>query len=436
MPRKVLILGGGISGLAAAWYLTKKYRDIEVTVLERTRRLGGWIQTHRQEQYLFELGPHSCRTAGSGVATLELIEQLGLQSDVIVPSTASRHRYIYTEGELCKVPSNIWSFVRSPLTRPMLWPLLKEWMLSPSQVEDESVYDFAARRLGIHAAEKLIDPLVSGIYAGDPKQLSLKSCFPFLYECEQKYGSIWQGLFRCKREHQTFSPFVKLICKHQMFSLKGGMQQLVDVLASRLDAQVITECVVQSIQEGTVTTSKGIFEADEIINALPARELFHLTQEPTLGEIPFASVAVVCLGYPTQVLNREGFGYLIPSSEMEKLLGVIWDSSVFPEHNSHPEETRLTCMIGGMHMADFENYTTDDFLSIAQEGLARHLRIKEQPQATTIKLAVNAIPQYTCGHAKRLSELQSKFTMSLIGNSYHGISVNDCIANARSLNLK
>jgi oxygen-dependent protoporphyrinogen oxidase len=156
-----------------------------------------------------------------------------------------------------------------------------------------------------------------------------------------------------------------------------------------------------------------------------------------LSHLRTTSVAVVCFGYHQQVLHQEGFGYLIPSSEGERLLGVVWDSSVFPVHNQTTDETRLTCMIGGEHMPNFAAHSADDFIAIAREGLERHLGIRAKPDVVTVKLATQAIPQYTMGHSKRVAEITRGLQLlsprlRLLGNSYSGVAVNDCIAAART----
>lgn len=443
---RVVILGGGISGLAAAWYCKQKLGEaVEITLLERTGRLGGWIQTLQHEDFLFELGPRSCRSYGNGAATLRLIEELGLQADIIAGSKASRRRFIYTRQQLQPLPQGPLSFLFSPLARPLIRPLLREWW-KPRGTEEESIDSFFKRRLGSYAAEMFIDPLVAGIFAGDSSQLSMNACFPQIYQWEQEHGSILKGMLRSKRPTaQHKSAFVDAWRKQGIFSLRRGMQQLVDTLRTRVDADVRLGCEAASLEavpEGVVvhTACGERIEADQVIACLPAPALARLlpSSETWFPSQRMASVAVVCCGYREHVLAHKGFGYLIPSSERERLLGVVWDSSVFPEHNQSRGETRLTCMIGGEHMADFASQSADDFIAMAREGLERHLGIARQPDAVTIKLATHAIPQYTLGHTQRVAQatlgLQQYFPrIALLGNSYHGVAVNDCIAEAARL---
>jgi oxygen-dependent protoporphyrinogen oxidase len=220
-----VILGGGISGLALAWYLKKKYQEtIHLTIIEKSSRAGGWIRSIQQQGFLFEEGPRSCRTKGAGIATLELIEELGLENEVIAASPHAKKRYLYTGKQLRCLPQGIISSLFSPLTRGILPALWKEWRKAPEKCEDESIYDFFARRFSPEIAEQFIDPMVAGIYAGDIRQLSLRSCFPQLHRWEQEYGSLTKGMFFDRsRSKEIHSPFVQAMKSAPIFSFKNGM---------------------------------------------------------------------------------------------------------------------------------------------------------------------------------------------------------------------
>lgn len=420
MAYRVVILGGGISGLTSAWNLKRRYRDaVEITVIEQSARLGGWIETDCREGFLFEFGPRSCR---GGEAVLRLIEELGLKKEILFSSPAARLRYIW-RGRLYRVPTGLCSALLSPLTLPLIKPLLTEWLRPKSGKADESIAEFISRRLGHHAAHTLIDPLVAGIYAGDIEKLSIKSCFPSLYQLEANYGSITRGLMQSTRAKSSRGG-------NKIFTLRAGMERLIEALESQLEVNIIKGCKVRRVVENSIHTEQGVVEADEIISALPSHALFSLFGEPLLQTIPFISVAVVCFGYRKKVLPLEGFGYLIPSSQKEQLLGVVWDSSVFPEQNTQGDETRLTCMIKEGPL--FNRYTAEDFTAIAMEGLQRHLRITARPDVVAVKLAKKSIPQYTVGHQERLAEIKRALPIQIVGSSYGGVSVNDCIAQSVS----
>lgn len=195
MPRQVIILGAGVSGLSCAWSLKKKYgSSIQITILEKSSRVGGWIQTIRSNGFLFEQGPHSYRSKGTGYHTLQLIEELGLQDKVIEADSSARFRYLYLNQKLEKLPHNLMSFLTSPLTKGVIPALLSDFLRPKRAHSDESIYDYFARHLTPSLAETFVDPMISGIYAGDMRKLSLQACFPKLHNKEQEYGSLLRGL--------------------------------------------------------------------------------------------------------------------------------------------------------------------------------------------------------------------------------------------------
>ena len=384
--KKIIILGGGISGLSLLWYLRQR-PGYDVTLLEKSSRVGGWICSLKKKGFLFERGPHSCRSKGQGKATLQLLEELGLQSQVVQGNPAAQQRYLYLNGCLQKVPSNLLSLLFSPLTRPILPKLFKEWKILSGQEEDESIDDFFARRFGIEAVETFLDPLVTGIYAGDIHQLSAKSCFPQLFQWEREYGSILKGaLFnRFVKKEEVLSPFVKQMHNSSLFSFKEGMETLPKALAKHLKKHILTNHEVTELRfyptgiEVQLMNGQVLW-ADQVYSSLPAQALSPLirTHHKKAGElldsIPTASVAVVSLGYKRKLLPREGFGYLIPSKERQDILGMIWDSCVFSEQNSSAEETRLTVMIGGTRLPNFSHWNESDFLNLALKAVSNHLK--------------------------------------------------------------
>lgn len=424
---KVAILGGGIAGLALGWNL--KRQGIDFTLYEKEARAGGWVQTSQAEGFVFEQGPHSCRTRGAGRATLELIEQLGLENEVIAASPNASKRFIYTQGSFKKVPVCPVSLLFSPWNTKILKALWNDWRTPQGDGKDESIYAFVSRRLSPQVAEDLFDPFTTGIFAGDIRQLSAQACFPFLTGLEQKHGGLIRGMWaqRKKKKEEEGSPFVQKMLKTSLFSFRKGMQTLTDALQDRLKEQI------QLNKEAISVSKKGegwelIFadgtkaRADRLLITIPAKHAGKLLA-PELGQIPFASLTVVNLGYDRPVLPRDGFGYLIPSKEKDPIMGVIWDSSVFPEQNRNPQETRLTVML-----RTFEK----DPLEVSQAALARQLKISVVPTATRVTVAKEAIPQYTIGHLARLQGIEAALppSIKLLGSSYRTLSVNDCIAAA------
>ena len=448
MSKHIVILGAGISGLAAAWHL-KQLPNFSVTLIEKSARAGGWIQTKQVDDFLFDLGPRSCRVRGNGLATLRLVEQLGLQDEVIPSDKSARKRYLYLNKRLVSVPNCPVAVLLSPFTKGVLKGLWNDWWTPASTAEDESIYSFITRRMNADVANRLIDPLTIGIYAGDPHKLSIKSCFPILHEWEQKHGGIVRGAF-APRKKQTLeqSPFLRNALRHPLFTFKEGMETLPKALAHKLEKNLLLSTSVVSLKtlkngfELLLSNGKTI-QADHVISALPADPLGdllmpHLPETAlTLKGIPSSSVALVHLGYRKKMLKLKGFGYLIPSSEKEETLGVVWDSSAFPQQNLHPDQTRLCVMIGGAHLQNFSRRTDNEWKEIALRAVKLHMGMEGLPDVVHIHTVPSAIPQYVVGHAAKVKQVEQEIAqfsphLTLLGSSFHGVSINDCIANAHA----
>ena len=449
--KNIVILGGGITGLSLLWNLKKHHgKNASIALLEKTSRVGGWIRTLNKDGFLFERGPRSCRTNGYGKATLQLIEELGLQDQVIAADASAHQRFLYLDKRLQKVPSGFISALFSPLTRKIIPGLINEWRVPASNKEDESIHAFFTRRFGLEITNTFVDALTTGIYAGNVHDLSVKSCFPQFFKWEQQHGSLIKGAlfgsFFSKKE--TPSLFVKKMNTASLFSFKEGMETLPKALAHHLKNHILTDHEVTGLHfhargvELRLVNGK-IIEADQVYSTLPANALsslirpHHRQAAELLDSITASSVAVVSLGYRQKVLSHSGFGYLVPSKEKENILGMVWDSCVFPEQAEYNEETRLTVMIGGTRMLDFPQWNASDFLNCALEAIANHLQIQVPPDAVDVHIARYAIPQYIVGHEQNkiavhaaMKELSPFF--KVLGSSFDGVAVNECIAHTTS----
>lgn len=368
--KKIAILGAGISGLATAWYLHKRFGDkIQLTIIEKSYRVGGWIQTIHKEGFLFEIGPHGFRPHPD---TLALIQELDLTKELIATSKEASKRYLYVDGKL--QPLGPWFCLRLGL----LSVLFREHKIPSTTEEDESIESFFLRRTNKKITESLIDPLVTGIFGGDYRKLSIRSNFPTLFAWEQKSGSLTRGFFRREKKKRE---------KHSLYSFREGMETLPRALAQKLPPE---------IKLSTPYDEK--IEADHIISCIPPKD------------IPKVTLTTVNLGYRCPVLPKKGYGYLIPSKEKEEILGMLWDSEIFPEQNK-PHETRLCVILR----------EASDPLKAALNALEKHLGITKEPDAHHITVARECIPQLTVGHYKR---------------KYEGvctIGINNCIAHAKEV---
>lgn len=354
---RVIIVGGGITGLSAAWYCKKKYPDAKITLIEKEDRLGGWIRTSMDGGHLFEKGPRTFQMSRSP-HLLELINELNLER--VLSSPLARKRYILNKGKL-KTPG---SFL------PKLFPyFVRELFVKKGGKEDESIYDFASRRFSPKIAELFFDPLTLGIYGGDIRKLSIRSCFPAFCRWEQENGSVIKGLFSMPKSKGK-----------GLFTLKGGMETLIRALEKRLDIDIVLNCPAKKITEHEVEAGGKIWSADRVISALPP-------------QLPYLSLWVVNLAFSGDVLKKKGFGYLVPTKENESLMGCIFDSVIFPNESS---TTRLSAMVRAEEKNPIE---------AAVSALQRHQNIKDIPIYASSFLAKNAIPQFEvgCGYSGGVS---------------------------------
>lgn len=444
--KHIVILGGGISGLACVWFLNQYFPDANITIIEKTDRLGGWIRTETHNGFLFDKGPRSCRTIGNGVETLKLIQDLQLESEVLIGEKAAHKRFLYFRKKLREIPYNFSSLMTNPWIWRPLSSLLVECFRTKSAKEDESIHDFISRRLSSKFAEVLIDPLTTGIYAGDIHELSIKSCFPILHQWEKEKGFLLKGAFSSKKQ-EHLNAFHGKMQQSGLFTFKKGMETLVKALAANIKADIKLSAHVKSLQ---FRPDKVLIElsnqdsilADRVVSTIPSYALapFVSDLDPILGNllqsIPHASVATVNIGFHRSVWNKKGFGYLIPSSEKEAILGMVWDSHAFSSQNRVSDETRFTVMMGGAKGLSTEHYSKYPWKECALEALSRHLGISERPDEVVCQFAMNAIPQYIVGHSKKVNEIEQRVNklshrFKVLGNSFYGVSVNDCIANAK-----
>uniref|UniRef100_A0A8C8ML49 Protoporphyrinogen oxidase n=1 Tax=Oncorhynchus tshawytscha TaxID=74940 RepID=A0A8C8ML49_ONCTS len=458
MQKTVAVLGGGIGGLSACFHLSKSHQVSKIVLLEGDGRFGGWLSsTRREDGAVFEHGPRGIRPAGAvGRNTLNMVEELGLESEVL-PVTydhvASKNRYLYVGGQLHKMPSVVRTV--APFSRPLVQSVLKEILISRGKEEDESVHSFVSRRLDI-----AIDSLCRGVFAGDCRKLSVRSCLPPLYNAEKARGSIILGMLLGPGPgpDELSSTLTKRAAQENwaQWSLKRGLQNLPEALEERMRnggrVEVHKDTPVMGLStNGTgweIQLEDGTIKADHIIAALPAKALVSalltaaqpLSQQ--LREIATVTVAMVNLEYEGSVLPVTGFGHLVPSSEDRGLLGVVYDSVPFPQHNrTGGPTTRITVMMGGAWFQEVfgnpEELTEQLLLDRATQAVTSHLGVTTLPIWSAVALLKDCIPQYYLGHRKRLENMRQyirdhNLPLSLAGSSYDGVSVNDVIFSGRT----
>jgi len=357
--KPVAIIGGGITGLTAAFFLKKQ--GIPVVLYEAAHRVGGVVQSVRRDGYLAEFGPNSILETSPVIS--ELVRGLGLESRRIYSNPSAENRYVVRRRKPVVIPNSAAGFLKTPLfSFPAKLRVLAEPFIPPApDGVEESIAQFVQRRLGQEFLDYAIDPLVAGIYAGDPRQLSVTQAFPKLHAVEQRYRSLFVGQVLGARERKRSGEVSKQNAKK--FSFDDGLQVLIDALQARLADEIETSTPIHGLrraEEGwSVELEQGVNSApvkcSAVLLALPSHKIASLEFKtvPALDVSPLARiyyppVASVVLGFRRAEVAHplDGFGMLIPEKEGFKILGAIFSSSLFP-HRAPEGEVAITCYIGG-----------------------------------------------------------------------------------------
>jgi len=443
---KLVIIGGGITGLSLAYFLLEKNPSFDIVVLESEKKAGGKIWTDKVNGFLCEGGVNGF--LDNRPKTLELVSKLALTP--LRSSDNARKRFIFSEGKLHRLPESPGAFFRSNLlSLSGRLRIIGEIFAPKGSGEDETLASFAKRRLGKEAYEKLIDPMASGIYAGDPEKMSLKSCFLKVYNLEQKYGSLIKGMLKLQKEAKKTGKKVGAGPGGVLTSFYDGMGTMIDTLSGLLGGRLRTGIRAVSVDKQKdnyiVHLSDGShLEAEAVVFAAPAFETAGMLRgldknlSSVLSEIPYPAVSVVCFGYKRERFKHplDGFGFLIPGKEGRRILGTLWDSSVFP--NRAPEGyVLLRSMLGGVRMSDLALQDENRLTDVVMAELRDVMKITVQPDFVKVYTHKQGIPQYPLGHQQRLATID-KMTRNfkrlyVTGNAYRGIGVNDCIENSYTL---
>jgi oxygen-dependent protoporphyrinogen oxidase len=441
---QAIVVGGGISGLVCAYALRKA--GVDVQLLEASPRVGGIICSARREGFLLEIGPQSFRGT---VPLHNLCMELGIATKIVqAPSAAPR--YVLIKGELRSVPLSPPALLKSSLigTRTKLSLGRDALGSSKPPEQDESVAAFVRRKFTAELLDRLAGPFISGIHAGDPERLSLRSAFPQLFEAERSTGSVIRGLKRAMeasegpRERPT------------LLNFREGMETLTRALREKLGAAVRVESELVGIGRGSPSGpfqlkiresgQESLFTTDTLLVSAPADVAARLLSELNanlerlLGGIEYASMAVVSLGYRRLKVSHalNGFGFLVPRSAKLRTLGTVWNSSLFPDRA--PEgQVLLTSFVGGATDADAIKLSVEDLVTLVHKETAPLLGIRETPVFSNVVVYPRALPQYNLGHSQRLADLekvrQTTPGLWLLGNYLRGPSMGACVEQSQSV---
>ncbi len=460
---RILVVGGGISGLSAAYFAHKRHPQADVTLLEAGPRWGGKITTDRvpfdSGRFIVEGGPDTF--LATKPYAVQLCRELGLGERLHGTNPEQRNTYVLHHGRLLPlpdglammIPSDIPSVLKSGL---LSWPAKMrmglDFLLPPQPVNgDESLGAFVSRRLGRSAYENLIEPLMSGIYAGDGDRLSLASTFPYLRDLELKYGSLARGALTLRRKTATNGKPALQGSRSAFLTPTTGLAEIVEALVDRLQkdgvvlrlnakAASITHGGIQRAPEvWQVALDTGeVLQAEALILAAPAPVSGRLLGSVdavlagTLQSIPYASTATISLAYRASDLPQalDGYGYVIPRCEGRRALVCTWTSTKFP-HRAPDGFVLLRVFVGRAGQAGELPQDEASLLELAREELRLTLGIAAEPLFSRTFLWEEAMPQYNLGHPQKLDRIDAALekipSLALAGNGYRGIGIPDCI---------
>jgi protoporphyrinogen/coproporphyrinogen III oxidase len=439
----LVVIGGGIAGLAAARRLEALVPEAQVVLVEGSERLGGKVLTERTEGFVIEAAPDSFlsrKARGTG-----LCEELGLGEELVGRRPENARSFVRRGSELFPLPEGLTGMIPTDLEALADSPLLseagKERVAAEPELPpappagDESIAAFVSRRLGAEAYEAFVEPLLTGIYGGDGDRLSLEATFPQLRRLELEHGSLLRGLRDQPPSTSAYPPFV---------GLRSGTDALVHALVGSLGRTSLrtgtTATELRREAEGYAVglAGGGVLRADGVVVAVPAFAaaglLAPLDDELAAlhAEIPYASSAVVTLGYPRDEVPHplDGYGYVVPRSEGSDVLACTWTSSKW-EGRAPAGQVLLRVYAGRFGGRDVTEEADDALIALARDEV-RLLGIEAQPTLVRISRWPQGMPQYVLGHPTRLDRIERALAahpgLALAGAAYRGVGIPDCIA--------
>lgn len=438
---RIVVAGGGITGLVTAFTIQQQAQQrgmpIELTLLEAGDAAGGHARTILDDGFIVERGPNGF--LDRGVDTMAVIDELQLRDRVVEANQASKRRFILQGGALRQVPESPPALITCDAIgwKGKLRLLGEPWASAPPADTDETVFEFAERRLGREAAETFVDTAVAGISAGDSRALSVRSQFPVLKEMESEHGSLLKAMFARQK---------KSTGRARLLNFDRGMGTLTTALAAKLGGVVRTGAPIEGVAKAGgawhIHAAGTTIDADRVIFAMPAHPAarivagFDQDLSTAMSSIPYAGLLVVALAYRAGAVARalDGYGYLVTRNEHLSTLGVLWESSIFP--NRAPDgAVLLRIMLGGARRPEVVALDDRSVAQLAATEAAAVLGISGEPMRQWVCRWPAAIAQYNVGHDVRVSTIKRLIAghrgLHVCGTAYDGVSFNDAIASAR-----
>jgi oxygen-dependent protoporphyrinogen oxidase len=455
---RIAVIGGGITGLAAANRLRELLPNVRLSLLEANSRLGGVLETVEHDGFLIERSADNFLTAPP--AALELCRRLGMENELVPTDESRRRAFVVRDGKLLPIPEGFFlmsprkllPMLRSPLLSPigklrlLAEPLVPRGPIAIAQDDaaaDESVASFVRRRLGREVFERFVEPLVAGIYTADPEKLSMAATMPRFVEFERQYSSLLRGTLGQASADKSTSG-----ARYGLFlAPKRGLQSLVTRLVDRLPAGAIhlnaNVGLVDRISGGWKVSNGPQSTFDATIIALPAHGAASLVRSTNsqlaneLDSIGYAGCAVVSLGYHRSQIGHplDGFGFVVPQSERMRIIAGSFASLKYPGRAPR-SDVLIRVFIGGALHPDYLELPEAELRRIAQDELAELLRITGMPVTADVARWPRSMPQYHVGHLARVARIERLVgdypTLALAGNAYRGVGIPQCIASGEA----
>lgn len=465
--KKIVIIGGGMTGLSAAFYAAEEAKaqglvvgqDISIDVLEAADCLGGKVRTHRADGFVLERGPDSFLARKRPM--LELVRALGIEDQLVPTNPAAKKTYIIHQGKahlmpqglVLGVPTQVGPFVRTGLIS-LVGKLRAGFDLvlprRAAEKGDESLGSFLRRRLGNQVMTRIAEPLLAGIYAGDCDKLSLRATFPQFEQIERNYRSLILGMTASRKQVQAANDLPELAKQSMFLSFRQGLGSLIDTLVARLQAEgvslhtgVTIEQLVQTQSGYTLQSSTdGTWEADRIIVTTPAFAAADLLaplapEADALRGIAYVSVANVLLGFNKADIDvpLDGSGYVVPKTEGRFITACTWTSSKWG-HTAPADRVVLRCYVGRQGDENWQSLSDDEIIAGVRRDLRELSGVGAEPAFVQVNRWVNSMPQYPVGHLDVLTNVKQALAehlpgVTIAGSAYYGVGLPDCIQQGR-----
>ncbi len=437
---RVAIVGAGLSGLATAFYLKRARPDAELVIYEADSRVGGTLHTERVEGFLFESGANGFLT--NKPDCLQLVEDSGASEQLLPSSDLARKRFIYTD-RLHRMPESPQLFAKSKLMSVgQKLRMLGEFFVAPrTDGHDETLREFGDRRLGSGFTDVFLDAMSAGIYGSTPDKISVKAAFPLVVALERDHGGLFRGMI-AKRKKEAGPGGV-------LTSMKGGVstltQHLFRVIAAEWRLGEPVQAVERRGNEYVVHSSAGATEFDQVVLSSTSHAAAAIVRDLDaelsrgLAEIEYSPIAVVGVGYRSLANPLDGFGLLTTTSSRQPILGILWDSSIFPDRA--PEGAKsLRVMIGGQRNPELVDQDEAGLIRTALAGVRSTMGVDQEPDVSFVKRWERGIPSYRPGHIANVDAIFGRLGafpgLHLNSNAYRGIAMNDCARNSRELAMR